>query len=341
MHPITTIADPALQAQLRYKLDHLTKPRGSLGALEALALQIGLIQGTTEPELISPQLLVFAGDHGLAHAGVSAYPQDVTWQMVENIRAGGAAVSVLAAQHGIALTVVDAGVAHDFAPSADLRDAKIARGTAASNAGAAMTATQFDACLEQGRAAVAAMRGNVLLCGEMGIGNTSAASLITARLLGLPLASVVGRGTGLDDAGLQRKVAVLEQALAINAAAQSPAQVMAAFGGFEMAQMSGAFLQAAAERRVVLIDGFICSAALLVAARLEPAVLDYCVFTHHGAEPGHAALLSELNATPLLSLGLRLGEGSGAALAYPLVVSAVALLNRMASFASAGVSDKT
>lgn len=333
-------ADSALAQQLQHRLDRLTKPAGALGRLEALALQIGLLQGSRHPQLHQPQLMVFAADHGLAHQGVSAYPQDVTWQMVANMRAGGAAISVLARQHGLALTLVDAGVAHDFGAADGLVPAKLGWGTADASTGPAMPGDTAAAALRTGARLLAGRPGNAVLFGEMGIANTASASLLLARLAGVPLAQATGRGTGLDDAGLARKQAVLARCLARAPLATAPLQVLAEFGGFEIGMIAGAMLQAAAERRLVVVDGFIVCAALLVAARLAPAVLDACVFAHHGAEAGHAALLAALGAQPLLSLGLRLGEGSGAALAWPLVASSLLLLGEMASFDSAGVSDR-
>ena len=337
---ITPIADVALAQRLQHRLDQKTKPRGALGRLEALAQQIGLIQRSEAPVLREPQLVVFAADHGLAAQGVSAYPSDVTWQMVENFLGGGAAVSVLARQHGLSLTVVDAGVRHEFAPRAGLLNCKIAAGTASALDGPAMTPAQCAQAIESGREVVRALSGNVLLLGEMGIANTSAAALLLARLTGHAIAACVGRGTGLDDAGLARKLGVLRRVLQRHADAAQPLEALAAFGGFEIAMMAGAALQAASERRLVVVDGFIGGAAILVAAELAPAVLDYCVFAHRSDEAGHALMLAHLNAVPLLALGLRLGEGSGAALAWPLIDSAVRLLDQMASFESAGVSDR-
>lgn len=346
--------DPALTQRLQQKLDAKTKPLGSLGRLEQLALQIGLILGSETPRLVQPQLLVCAGDHGLAARGVSAYPSDVTWQMVENFLAGGAAVSVLARQHGLALTVVDCGVRHDFAPRAPaggleprLLSHKIAHGTADSSQGPAMTATQCEQAVANGRAIVAGLPGNALLLGEMGIGNTSAASLLLARLGRQDIAECVGAGTGLDAAGIARKQAVLAEVLALHAQASSPMQALAAFGGFEIATLVGAVLQAGEERRVIVVDGFITTAAVLVAHALEPRVLQRCVFSHRSGECGHGLMLRLLGpdaktpARALLDLGLRLGEGSGAALAWPLLQSACAVLGEMASFESAGVSGKT
>lgn len=338
-HDLRDLHDPVLETRLRHLIDHKTKPLGALGQLEDLALRLGLILGTPAPRLEGPQMLVFAGDHGLAARGVSAYPSDVTWQMVENFLAGGAAVSVIARQHGLALTVIDLGVRHDFAPRAGLVQAKVAPGTQDASRGPAMSAAQCLQALEAGARVVRERPGNVILLGEMGIGNTSSASLLMARLTGEPLADCVGRGTGLDDAGLARKLAVLTEALQAHAGAQAPLDVLAALGGFEIAGMVGAVLQAAAENRVIVVDGFITAAAVLVASRLAPRVLQRCVWAHVSAESGHRRLLDHLGAgdAPLLQLGLRLGEGSGAALAWPLLESACRILREMASFESAGV----
>ncbi|MCW5652739.1 nicotinate-nucleotide--dimethylbenzimidazole phosphoribosyltransferase [Hydrogenophaga sp.] len=335
---IPDLHQPALAQALQQALDNKTKPLGSLGRIEALALRIGLILGTTQPVLREPQMLVCAADHGLAARGVSAYPSDVTWQMVENFLAGGAAVSVLARQHGIGLTVVDCGVNHDFAPRQGLRVRKVAHGTADALTGPAMAAASCAQAIHHGRELVRELPGNALLLGEMGIGNTSAASLLLARLAGLDVAEVTGAGTGLDADAVQRKIGVLREVLARHAGATAPLDALAALGGLEIATLVGAVQQAAVERRVIVVDGFIASAAVLVAAKLQPAVLQRCVFAHRSGERGHALMLAHLRAEPLLDLGLRLGEGSGAALAWPLLVSACALLREMASFESAGVS---
>ena len=340
------IADAALTRALQDKLDQKTKPTGSLGQLEALALQIGRILGTLSPQLVAPQLLVFAGDHGLVAQGVSAYPSDVTWQMVENFLSGGAAVSVLARQNGIALTVVDCGVRHDFlapagAPRPGLLVHKLGPGTQDSSRMAAMSAQQCAQGIDNGRAIVRQLPGNALLLGEMGIGNTSAASMLLSRLAGLDIARCTGAGTGLDAAAVARKSAILGAVLQRHAAACEPLDALAAFGGFELATMLGAVLQAAQDRRVILVDGFITSAVILIAHCLSPNVLRCCVFAHRSSEPGHRLLLERFGVQPLLDLGLRLGEGSGAALAWPLLQSACAILCGMASFASAGVSGRS
>lgn len=327
-----------LEQRLQFKLDNKTKPQGSLGRLEFLAKNIGLILNTEKPELLEPQLVVFAGDHGLVARGISAFPSDVTWQMVENFLSGGAAVSVLARQHGIGLTVVDCGVCHDFEPRAGLLIRKIALGTADATEGPAMTKTQCEQALANGLNLVQGLPGNALLLGEMGIGNTSAASLLMSRLAGLDIVDCTGAGTGLDADAVQRKISVLRMVLRKNADAISPLDALAALGGFEIATMVGAVLQAALENRVIVVDGFIASSAVLVAAAMQPAVLERCVFAHRSGERGHALMLAHMRVDPLLDLGLRLGEGSGAALAWPLMVSACRIIGEMSSFESAGVS---
>ena len=342
------IRNTQLAQALQTKLDQKTKPLGSLGRIVALALQLGLILGSETPHLREPQMVVCAADHGLAAQGVSAYPSDVTWQMVENFLAGGAAVSVLARQHGLNLTVVDCGVRHDFVPPnspdgtrAGLWVRKIAPSTADSSQGAAMTQAQCLQALENGRALVRQLPGNVVLLGEMGIGNTSAASLLLARLTGLDIAQCTGAGTGLNAAAIDRKTNILRQVLALHIQAVQPLDALAALGGFEIATLVGVIEQAAHERRVIVVDGFITSSAVLVAHALQPSVLQCCVFAHRSGERGHGLMLEHLQAQPLLDLGLRLGEGSGAALAWPLLESACSILRDMASFASAGVSEKS
>lgn len=342
---IANIENNELYQQLQQIVDQKTKPLGALGRLETLAVHLGMIQGTTTPQITQPQIRVFAADHGLTKHGTSAYPSAVTAQMVYNFLQGGAAINVLARQHGIELKVVDAGVDADFANSpfkdhAQLLDYKVRHGSRDALSEPAMTAEECLAALENGMDVVKNMAGNLLIVGEMGIGNTSAASLLLAKLGDIPINACIGRGTGLGDAGLKHKASILTQVLARHSEAQTPFDILAALGGLEIAMMAGALMQAASERRILLIDGFIASSALLAAERLAPGVAQYAVFAHHSVEPGHTHLLKLLNAEPLLNMGMRLGEGSGAALAYPLLQSACAIINEMASFNDAGISGQ-
>ncbi|MEX5749037.1 nicotinate-nucleotide--dimethylbenzimidazole phosphoribosyltransferase [Massilia sp. X63] len=335
---IAPTADAALSQSLAHAINNKTKPLGSLGRLESLATQLGMVQRSTTVRIADPAILVFAADHGVVAEGVSAYPQEVTWQMVENFLADGAAINVFARQNGCALHVVDAGVNHDFGVRAGLLDRKVGRGTRNFAREAAMSRQELGAALEHGMALVRGLPGNVLGFGEMGIGNTTAAAAIMHKLTGLPLPQCVGAGTGLSNEGIQRKQQVIAAAVDRHAGADDPLEVLATFGGFEIAMMAGAMLKAAELRKLLLIDGFIVSSALLVAARLQPAILDYCVFAHCSDENGHRLMLEALGAQPLLHLGLRLGEGTGSALALPLLHAAANFLNEMATFASAQVS---
>jgi nicotinate-nucleotide--dimethylbenzimidazole phosphoribosyltransferase len=338
---IPTTDNPALGALLDQAINNKTKPLGSLGVLESLAKQIGLIQNTREISLTQPTIMVFAADHGIVAEGVSAYPQDVTWQMVENFLARGAAINVFAAQNNCELRVIDAGVNHDFGPRDGLTDRKLAHGTHNFAQQPAMSRTTCDAALAAGMALAAELDGNVVGFGEMGIGNTTAAAALMHKLTGIPVAQCVGAGTGLSADGILHKQRVIEAAVAKHAGASEPLDVLATFGGLEIAMMAGAMLKAAELRKVLLIDGFIVTSALLVAARMHPAILDYCVFSHCSDENGHQQMLAALGAKPLLQLGLRLGEGTGCALVLPLLHASVNFLHQMATFESAQVSEKS
>jgi len=330
----------ALKAALQKKIDQKTKPLGALGQLEALALQIGLCQNSLTPTLSKPCILIFAGDHGIVEAGVSAYPQTVTAQMVANFLSGGAAISVFARQHSIDLLIVDAGVNADLEIQPKLIPAKIAKATRNFLNQTAMNPEQCNQAIQAGANLVLQQYQagcNCIGFGEMGIGNTSSAALLMQCLTGLPLTECVGRGTGLNDSQLHNKLTVLQQALIRHDGLTKPLDVLATFGGFEIAMMVGAYLKAAELGILILVDGFIAGAALLVAYKLYAQVLEYCVCSHVSNEHGHQALLTLLKAKPLLKLDLRLGEGSGIALAYPLLQSAVLFLNEMATFAEAGV----
>jgi len=341
------IAQPnqALKDALIHKINQKTKPLGALGLLESTALQIGLIQNTLTPQLSNPAVLVFAGDHGVVEAGVSPYPQAVTAQMVLNFLQGGAAINVFARQNKMQLRVVDAGVNYTFDDHPGLIHAKVGHGTQNFLLEPAMSLAQCEQALASG-AALAEQEinagCNVLGFGEMGIGNTSSASCLMSVLCNVPIEQCVGRGTGFDDIGLVKKTATLKQALETHQLTDADAmQALATFGGFEIAMMAGAMLGAAQQKAVLLIDGFIATSALLVAYHLQPNILQYCIFAHRSGEAGHRQLLTYLGANPLLDAGLRLGEGTGAVLAYPMVQAAVNFLNEMASFESAGVSEKS
>lgn len=338
---IEPTCDALLSEALDAAINNKTKPLGSLGQLEKIAKQIGLIQKTTQPQLRQPAIIVFAADHGVVAENISAYPQSVTWQMVENFLAQGAAINVFARQNGCALQIVDAGVNHDFGPRAGLIDKKIGLATRNFAQQAAMTAAECERALQSGRDLVAALEGNVIGFGEMGIGNTTAAAALMHKISNIPVADCVGAGTGLAAEGIQHKRRVIEQAVRLHAAVSQPLDILATFGGFEIAMMVGAMLAAAERRMVLLIDGFIVTSALLVAARLQPAILDYCLFSHCSDENGHKRMLDHIGARALLQMDLRLGEGTGCALALPLVQAAVNFMCQMATFESARVSGKS
>ena len=333
--------DDAFSQAIDAALDAKTKPPGSLGDLERLAAQIAQVQRRLDPRIEHAQTLVFAGDHGVAAAGVSAYPAAVTAQMVANFLAGGAAICVLSRQFGAELTVVDAGVAADLDPHPRLLARKLGYGTANFAEEAAMSAS---ACAAALRAGIAIGSGypphGALIFGEMGLGNTTSAAALMHALTGLPIGACIGRGTGIDDAAFARKTAVIETAMAKLGAGSDALESLRRFGGFEIAMMCGAMLGAGAKRQLVIVDGFIATAAAAVALALAPALRDYCVFAHVSAESPHRRWLDTLGARPLLDLNLRLGEGSGAILALPLLHAAAAILREMATFASAGVSDR-
>ena len=332
-----------LTQELQQKIDFKTKPTKALGLLESIAHQIGMVQQSLSPSLNQPTIVVFAGDHGVAQAGVSAYPQEVTFQMVMNFLQGGAAINVFSKQHGIALHIVDAGVNYNFDPSLKLVHQKIGKGTANFIETTAMTKVELQACLEAGKTVtqkVAASGSNIIGFGEMGIGNTSAAAMLMSYLCDLPIVDCVGRGTGLDDSGYQKKIALLQKAQAFHGAIDDTMTVLQTFGGFEIAQMVGAMLAAYDEGMTLMIDGFISTSAYLVAYKLNPDIQKNALFCHLSDESGHLKLLQQVGGTPILKLNMRLGEGSGCAVAYPIIQSAVDFLNQMASFESAGVSNK-
>jgi nicotinate-nucleotide--dimethylbenzimidazole phosphoribosyltransferase len=322
-------------------IDAKTKPVGALGQLEVLAIQLACLQATLAPRVTHARAIVFAADHGVADDGVSAYPRSVTAQMVANFAAGGAAICVLARAADASLEVVDVGVDADATPAGVIA-ARVRRGTRNLRLEPAMTPTECEAALAAGRDAAARAidaGADAILLGEMGIGNTTAAAALTSAFTNAAPEQTVGRGSGIDDAALARKRTVVHEALARHAPLlDDPRATLGALGGLEIAAMTGAAIAAAAARRVVLVDGYIATAAALAAVRLAPTTRRALVFAHRGAEPGHAIALAALDATPLLALDLRLGEGTGAALALPLVRAAARLLDEMATFTSAGVS---
>lgn len=337
-------ADEAFRSAAHRRLDSLTKPLGALGCLETLAAQVCALQRTLEPAIIHPVAVVFAADHGVADRGVSAYPRAVTEQMVKNFLGGGAAISVLARLQGVELWIVDAGVDGDCGSHPRLISAKIRRGTRDFVEQPAMTPPECEEALRRGAAVldqVTPAGGNTLLLGEMGIGNTAAAALLMHGLTGYPLAECVGRGTGLDDEGLGRKQAILAAAAARRALPRDPVELLAEFGGYEIAMLVGAILGAAARRMLILVDGFTVTVAAALAARIDENVLACCVFGHCSAERAHRALLADLKVQPLLDLGMRLGEGSGAAVALSVVRASLSLFTQMATFEGAGVSEKS
>ncbi|MCC5845403.1 MAG: nicotinate-nucleotide--dimethylbenzimidazole phosphoribosyltransferase [Verrucomicrobia bacterium] len=332
-----------LKQALHSKIDRKTKPPGSLGKLETLALQIGLVQQSLTPELCAPALLVYAADHGLSREPVSAFPREVTAAMVLNFLAGGAAINVFTRLNGMDLRIHDVGVDADLPPHPLLIPAKVARGTENLLHGAAMSAAQRQTCLTQSAAHIdtAAQTGcNVIGFGEMGIGNTSSASLIMHAVTREPLETCVGAGTGLQGQALDQKRALLHRAVERHGLPSSPEAILQAYGGFEIAHIAGGMAAAARRNMLVLVDGFIATAAYAVALKMEPALSRNAVFCHCSDEQGHRRFLEHLNASPLLDLGLRLGEGTGCALALPLLHAATAFLNDMASFDDAAVPTK-
>jgi len=333
-------AGTSFDERLRAAIDGKTKPQGSLGRIEALATQIAQVQHSLAPRMDTCRLVVFAADHGVTDEGVSAFPTDVTRQMVLNFAHGGAAANVFTRANGIDLCVVNAGVRGGAFSLPGILDHALGEGTANFARVSAMSPDQCAQALRIGGDIGRDGDWDAMAFGEMGIGNTSAATMIAHRLLGLPVADLVGRGTGLDDDGVAHKRDVLMAASSRVPEALEPEQVLQEFGGLEIAMMTGAMISAARARRIVLVDGFIASAAALVAVRMDPAVRDAMVFAHHSAEAGHGAVLAALDAQPLLHLGMRLGEGTGAALAWPLVRAAAAMLTDMASFSDAGVSGR-
>jgi len=343
-YPIIPSIDVSSSTQARERQGTLTKPAGSLGLLEDLSIQLAGMTGKARPRFHRKGVIVMAADHGIVKEGVSAYPSEVTAQMVLNFLNNGAAVNVLARQAGAFVKVVDIGVDYDFHGVEGLLHRKIANGSMNMLKGPAMTRTQAEAALQVGIELVQSEINqglDLVAIGEMGIGNTTASSAITAVLTGLPVEQVTGRGTGIDDAALQKKIQVIQQAIRFNAPdPQDALDVLAKVGGLEIAGLAGVIIGAAARRVPVVVDGFISGTAALVAAKLVPEVKPYLVASHRSVEIGHQAIWNSLGLHPLLDLGLRLGEGTGAVLAFHIIEAATRLLDEMATFDEAGVSNK-
>lgn len=333
----------SIKDALQHKIDHKTKPLGSLGILEKLAQQIGELFQTLEPKIIQPNIVVFAADQGIAVHGVSAYPQDVTRQMVTNFLEGGAAINVFCKQNNIKLSIVDAGVNYDFPPNADLTTTKIAKGTQSFLHGPAMSASELRLCFSKGAAvvdAIAKTGSNCIGFGEMGIGNTSTASVLMSIITNIPLQDCVGLGTGVSDEKLIQKQKILQAAVDNYSGPEELEEKLAYFGGFEIIQMASGMLAAHENNMLILVDGFICSVAFLIAHQKNTEISKNAIFCHCSAEQAHVKLLDYLGVQPVLQLGLRLGEGTGCAIAFPIIQSAIAFLNEMASFETAGVNNK-
>ncbi len=323
------------------KIDNLTKPKGALGMLETLALQIGVIQQTLSPCLTKPTNILFAADHGIVEEGVTVSPKEVTWQQLSHFSHGGAGINFLCDQHGFELVLVDAGVDYDIPAGRGIIDKKVRKGTRNFLHESAMTVEEMYQCIRYGAEVVEEVHNggcNVVSFGEMGSGNTSPSSMWMHLFTGIPLAECIGAGAGLNNAGVQHKLDVLTQAWDNYGGEDNVESRMAWFGGLELAMAVGGMLKAAELGMVIIVDGFIMTNCMLAASHFYPAVLDYAVFGHQGDESGHKRVLEAMNAKPLLHLNLRLGEGSGAVCAYPILVSAVNMINEMDSFKSVGVT---
>lgn len=332
-----------LTTELQHKIDFKTKPLGALGHLEHLAHKIGMVQNTTSPQLCNPHMVVFAADHGIAIAGVSAYPQEVTYQMVMNFLGGGAAINVFSRQQGINIKIVDAGVNFDFPEGLKLIDKKVRKSSRNMLEEPAMTSEEYQQALDNGRSVVTEIAEtgcNIIGFGEMGIGNTSASSLMMSKLFNLPIISCIGRGTGLNDDQLQNKINILSVAIEKYPNVTTPDEVAQTFGGLEIAQMIGAMEEAYRKNMLIMVDGFIATVAMATAWKKNPEILKNSIFCHVSDENAHLQLLELLGQKALLNLNLRLGEGTGCALAYPIIQSAVNFLNEMSSFEDAQVSNK-
>lgn len=332
-----------LKEKLIDKINQKTKPLGSLGILEKLALQMGLVFQSEAPNIINPTIVVFAADHGIANHGVSAYPQEVTRQMVETFLKGGAAISVFCKQNNLDLKIVDSGVNYDFPTNASIINKKVAKGTQSFLTTSAMSQDELNLCFQYGAEVVNEIHQNGSNCigfGEMGIGNTSTASVLMSVLTNIPIQDCIGKGTGVMDEKLKNKIEILSQAIATYKGENNLDNLIRYFGGFEILQMAGGMLQAYQNKMLILVDGFISTVAFLIAYQKNSAIKQNAIFSHCSEEKAHVDLLNYLQVDPILSLNMRLGEGSGCAVAFPIIQSALTFINEMATFESAGVSNK-
>lgn len=333
--------DRSILPQLIEKVDDLTKPKGSLGRLEELAIKIGLVQQSLDPKLSNPTNILFAADHGILDEGVSVSPKEVTWQQLSHFSHGGAGINFLCQQHGFNLVLVDAGVDYDIPANSGVIDKKVRRGTRNFLYQAAITPEEWEMCMERGAEVVEMVHGNgcnVVSFGEMGSGNTSPSSMWMHILTGIPLSQCIGAGAGLNNAGVNHKLDILTRAWDNYGGGDSVEQRLQWFGGYELAMAVGGMLKAAELKMLVIVDGFIMTACMAAAAHFYPAVMEYAVFGHCGDESGHKLLLDSLGVKAILHLDLRLGEGSGAVCAYPILVSAVNMINEMDRFSAVGVT---
>ena len=338
-----TAINPEMDEAIQKKIDLKTKPLGALGTLEKIAFKVSRIQQSTGPQLINPAILVCAGDHGITQENVSPFPQEVTFQMVMNFLGGGAAINVFCRQHNIKLLVADTGVNFDFKTNKQLLDYKIRKGTRNFAIEPAMTRLECEAAMTNGANIIEQLNiegTNIVGFGEMGIGNTTSATALLCKFAHLTPHQATGAGTGLDEEGIIHKAEVIEKALSHHKNIKDPIDILATFGGYEIATICGAILKAAELKMTILSDGFIATSALIAAHAMHPEVLHYCLFAHQSNEQGHKLMLKHLNADPILHLEMRLGEGTGSAVVYPLVQSAVHFMNEMSSFDDAGVSNK-
>jgi len=333
-----------LDDKIKYKIDHKTKPLGSLGKLEKIAFQVAKIQKTLQPKLSKPHIVVVGSDHNICEEGVSPCPQEITWQQMINFSQGGGGIGLLAKQYNIELSIVDAGVDYDFNESTSIINAKVKKGSGNFLKGSAMTRKECIQAIENGAKIVADIHKkgcNVIAFGEMGIGNTSPASILLSLYAEIPLKECVGAGSGLNTDGIKHKFKVLNTAIENNLTSNDPIDILSQFGGLEIATITGGMLKAAELNMLIINDGFIITSALLAAHAINNNVIDYVIHSHESKEGGHSLMINFLKGNPILDLDLRLGEGTGAALAYPIIEGAIAMINDMTSFEEADITDTT